>query len=212
MTIHTTNTPNDSLQAEGMENIQQAQADMRHGYLYGAVGIVVSGLMWFLSGWVAYHYSPKQAVWTLLVGGMFIHPISILVNKILGIRGAHHTNNPLGRLGMEGTFFMIMCLPLAYGLSFQRPEWFFQGMLLIIGGRYLTFQTLYGSRLYWILGAVLGLAAYGLFSLQAQAYLSAFTGSIIEISYGLFMYWLARNNKTAYQSKPLPASNPLGTS
>ena len=29
-------------------------------------------------------------------------------------------------------------------------------MLLIIGGRYLTFSSIYGIRLYWILGAVLG--------------------------------------------------------
>jgi len=43
---------------------------------------------------------------------------------------------------MEGTIFMIMCLPLALGLSLQHAEWFFQGMLLIIVGSYSTLRLL----------------------------------------------------------------------
>ena len=46
----------------------------------------------------------------------------------------------LGNLAMEGTIFMIMCLPLALGLSLQHAECFFQGMLLIIVGSYLTLR------------------------------------------------------------------------
>ena len=90
---------------------------------------------------------------------MFIHLVSVLLSKVLGLSGSHTNGNPLGNLAMEGTIFMIMCLPLAYGLSLQHTEWFFQGMLLIIGGRYLTFASIYDFRSYWVLGAVLGVAA-----------------------------------------------------
>ena len=146
-----------------IHTLQQAQLDMSVGYSHGYSGVIVSGSIWLVAGLVSIYASPGQAVWTLLIGGTLIHPLGIVLNKILGASGTHSTNNPLGRLAMEGTIFMLMCLPLAYLLSLQKVEWFFQSMLLIIGGRYLTFATLFGTRLYWILGMSLGLAAYILF-------------------------------------------------
>jgi uncharacterized membrane protein YccC len=95
---------------------------------------------------------------------------------------------------MEGTIFMLMCLPLAFRLSLQHSEWFFQAMLMIIGGRYLTFASIYGNRLYWILGTVLGVAAYLLFSFKVQSFSSAITGAIIEITFGFFMLINFRKN------------------
>jgi len=167
--------------------ISLAQADMCKAYANGSVGIIVSGLIWLLSATVAYQFSAQQGVWTLLIGGMFIFPLSVLLSKTIGLNGTHTKGNPLGNLAMEGTICMLMCIPLALGLSWQHAEWFFQGMLLIIGGRYLTFASIYGTRLYWILGAILGIAAYLLFILKAQHFISALTGSIIEITFGLFM-------------------------
>lgn len=183
-----------------MEDIKQAQIEMRDKHMYGATGIVVSGFMWLLSCIIAYKYSPRYAVAILLIGGAFIHPISTSLNRILGVSGTHSKDNALGGLAMEGTFFMLMCIPLAYGLSLQRTGWFFQAMLIIIGGRYLTFNTIYGNRLFWILGGILGIAGYLLFLTNAQSYISALTGSIIEISYGLSMYYNARRAKTTVQS------------
>lgn len=177
------------------DTFKHAQTDMCKGYANGSVGIIVSGLIWLLSAIVSYHYSAKQAVWILLIGGMFIHPVSVLLSKAIGLSGAHTKGNPLGNLAMEGTLFMIMCLPLAFGLSFQNTEWFFQGMLLIIGGRYLTFASLYGIRLYWILGALLGIAAYLLFYLKVASFGSLLTGSLIEISFGLFMFFSFRRDR-----------------
>ena len=161
---------------------------MRKAYANGSVGIIVSGLVWLLSAIVAYQFSAQQGVWTLVIGGMFIFPLSVLLSKAIGLSGTHIKGNPLGNLAMEGTIFMLMCIPLALGLSWQHKEWFFQGMLLIIGGRYLTFASIYGTRLFWILGAILGTAAYLLFTVKAQPFISALTGSVIEISFGLFMF------------------------
>jgi hypothetical protein len=64
----------------------------------------------------------------------------------------------------------------------------FQSMLMIIGSRYLTFNTLFGNRLYLILGDMLGITAYLLFSVQEQAYTSTLAGAIIEIFFGIFMF------------------------
>lgn len=187
--MKTQNTQKDNLHIENIDNVKVAQTEMRNNHMNGTTGIIVSGLIWLTSSFVASSYSSKQAVWALLVGGALIYPISIIFNKIIGVSGTQSKNNPLTNLAMEGTFYMLMCIPLAYGLSLQRIEWFFPAMLLIIGGRYLTFNTIYGNRLFWVLGGILGIAAYILFSLNAKCHISALTGGGIEIAFGVFMYF-----------------------
>ena len=182
-------------QIDKIELITQAQIDMCKAYGNGSLGVLSSGLIWLISAIVAFQYSDKSAMWTLLIGGMLIHPLSIVLSKTMGLKGVHSKENPLGKLAMEGTIFMLMCLPLTLGLSLQKSEWFFQGMLLIIGGRYLTFTTIYGIKLYWILGVTLGIAAYLLFSFKIQSSFSALTGSLIEILFGLFILILFRREK-----------------
>ncbi|WP_242928631.1 DUF7010 family protein [Pontibacter vulgaris] len=181
---------------EDLQHLQNAQRNMRDAYQNGYPGVVVSGMVWLVSALVAIYVSPNKAVFTLLIGGVFIHPVSMLLNKVLGAVGAHAPGNPLGKLAMEGTAFMIMCLPLAYGLSFQKVEWFFQGMLLIIGGRYLHFATLYGSKLYWAIGIGLGLAAYVLFTMNALSHKTLMVGAAIEILFGLIMLAILRWRKS----------------
>lgn len=170
-----------------IDTIDKAQTDMRKSYANGSIGILVSGTIWLISALITYQLSAKHGIWTLIIGGMFIHPLSIVVGKLFGLSGTHQKGNPLSSLAMESTIFMLMCIPLAYGLSLEHSEWFFQGMLMIIGGRYLTFASIYGTKLYWILGAIIGLAAYLLFSFKAQPFISALTGSLIEIFFGIFM-------------------------
>jgi len=171
--------------------LDEAQTDMCEGYAFGSLGSATSGFMWLISALVSYNFSPTQAIWTLLIGGVLISPVSSILEKIIGLKG-HSVNNPLKNLAMESTIWMIMCIPLAYGLSIQNTEWFFQAMLLIIGGRYLTFATLFGKKLYWILGASLGLSAYRLFQLKIQSFGSLLTGAIIEIIFGVLMYFIYR--------------------
>ncbi|MEO7049246.1 MAG: hypothetical protein ABI091_28340, partial [Ferruginibacter sp.] len=90
-------------QINSIDTISQAQADMNKGYGNGAAGMIVSGLIWLTAAIVSFKFSDKQAVWTLLIGGMFIFPISVLACKLLRISGTHTKGNPLGNLAMEGT-------------------------------------------------------------------------------------------------------------
>ena len=167
--------------------IREAQSDMRKGYADGSIGIIVSGSMWLISALVAYYFSDKLAIWTLLIGGALINPVGVLIEKIMGFKG-HQAGNPLKNLAMESTVWMIMCLPIAYGLSLQQVAWFFMAMLLIIGGRYLTFATLYGKKIYWVFGGTLGVAAYLLFRFDATAFVCLLTGALVEIVFGIYMY------------------------
>lgn len=169
-----------------------AQRDMRAGYLGGAPGVLVSGTVWAVAACVAAWLPPQRAIWALFVGGMFIHPIAVLCARLLGAPGRHSPGNPLGPLAMATTFWMIAMLPLAYGIALWRIELFFPAMLLVIGGRYLCFHTLYGNRLYWAIGAVLGLAGYGLAALDAPPVLGAAAGALIEIVFSLVLLAGAR--------------------
>lgn len=170
-----------------IETFRQAQTDMCSSYANGSIGVIISGTIWLISAFIANYYSPNKAIWALFIGGMFIYPLSTIIGKLFGLRVMHTEGNQLGNLAMEGTIWMIMCLPLAFGLSLQQTEWFFQAMLLIIGGRYLTFSTIYGTKIYWFLGSILGISAYSLYYFKVQSFGSLLTGSCIEISFGLFM-------------------------
>jgi hypothetical protein len=181
------------------DSISHAQLDMCKAYADGSVGILSSGSVWFISSAVAFQFGEQKAVWALLIGGMFIFPLSILLSKLLGLPGGHDKNNYFGKSAMEGTIFMLMCIPLAFGLSLLRTEWFFQGMLMIIGGRYLTFSTFYGKKIYWILGSTLGIAAVLLFITYANALTSALTGSCIELLFGFFMFINFRRKKSTQE-------------
>jgi hypothetical protein len=164
-------------------SIADAQRDMRFAYFGGAPGLLVSGLAWLASGFAAIIYTSSAAIITLFVGGMLIHPLSVLLVKMLGRPGAHTRGNPLGTLALEGTVQLILCLSLAYAISLVRTEWFFPAMLVIIGGRYFTFSTLYGMRLYWACGVALAGAAIVLLMFQAPFVWGAFIGAAIEITF-----------------------------
>ena len=181
-----------------LSTLAGAQQDMRSGYLDGGAGVLVSGLVWAVAGCVAVWAAPERAVWALFVGGMFIHPLAVLLAKLLGGPGRHTDGNPLGPLAMATTFWMIMMLPLAYGVSLLRLELFFPAMMLVIGGRYLCFHTLYRDRLYWVMGALLGLAGYATGAANAPVALSAFIGAAIEIGFAAFL--LARVRRQAAPS------------
>lgn len=114
----------------------------------------------------------------------------------MGVPGKHSKQNPLGKLAVEGTVFMLMCIPLALLLSLEEHAWFFQGMLLIIGGRYLTFATLYGVKTYWVLGGILGIAALVLFFFNASPGISALTGGLVELGFGLVLFVLFKKSRS----------------
>lgn len=193
--IRTDDRPAGSSGAPGA-SFAAAQANMRAGYRSGAPGVLVSGCVWLVAGLIAAFRSPSLAVVVLLVGGAFIHPASVAVCRLLGSPGAHDAGNPLGTLATEGTFWMLAGIAIAYGTSVLRIEWFFPAMLLLIGGRYLTFQTLYGLRIYWVCGAVLCCAGLVLGLARAPVALSAWSGAGIELVTAVLIFARARRSPT----------------
>ncbi len=169
-------------------NFPQAQADMRNAYFGGAAGMLASSIAWLCAAIATIQASPQQAVWVLFIGGMLIHPVGVMIAKLLGRSGNHAKDNPLGSLAWASTLWLIFSLPLAYAVSLLRVEWFFPAMLLVIGGRYLVFGTLFGMRVYWVCGLSLAGAAYLLATIKATPTLGAFAGSAIEAVFAVFIF------------------------
>lgn len=171
-----------------MMTVTDAQQNMRRSYYGGAPGVVTSGLIWLIAGMVTVYSTPKYGIAALIIGGMFIFPLSILLCKLFGASGKHDKNNPLGPLAMEGTFWMLLSIPIAFAASLYKVEWFFPAMLLVIGGRYLTFSTLYGMKIFWTLGGSLVTAGFALYYLNPPVMFGAFAGGAIELIFGSVIF------------------------
>lgn len=147
-----------------------------------------SALAWLVAGVVANQDSASSAVLALFAGGMLIHPVGVLLCKALGRSGKHANTNPLGALALESTGWLILCLPITYAVSQFNVKWFFPAMLLVIGGRYFTFRTLFGLRIYWTVGAVLAVAGYFLAVSKSQPHVAAFAGAAMEAAFAMAIF------------------------
>jgi hypothetical protein len=177
--------------------VTDAQRDMRLAYFDGAPGMLTSATVWLTAGIVSLRASPERGVWALLIGGALIHPVSVLLVKALGRSGKHCPGNPFGSLALATTFWLVLSCVLAYAVSLLRIEWFFPAMLLVIGGRYLTFSTLFGARIYWACGATLMLASYALWRTNAAPAFGAFIGAAVEATFAIAIFALARRDAVA---------------
>ena len=164
---------------------EEAQKDMNYSYFGGATGVLVSGLVWIIAGLIALWHSNQSSMLALFFGGMFIHPLAILLSKILKRPGNHNSKNPLGKLALESTIILFVGLFLAFSVAKLQVEWFYPIMLMIIGVRYLVFNTLYGAKIYWILGTLLMLSGMLCILLAASFVNGAFIGGAIELIFSI---------------------------
>jgi hypothetical protein len=166
----------------------EAQKDMNLSYLGGSTGVFVSGFVWCVAAVVALLTTNKISMYTLFFGGMFIHPASLLLDKMLKRSGSHNPENPLGKLALESTAILFVGLFLAFFVANYKIEWFYPIMLMIIGVRYLVFNTLYGNKTYWVLGLILMASGMFCILLGSSFVLGAFIGGVTEIVFSFVIF------------------------
>tara|TARA_R110000737_G_scaffold321356_1_gene333296 strand:- start:49 stop:588 length:540 start_codon:yes stop_codon:yes gene_type:complete len=173
-------------------NFKEFQKDMRIAYLGGGTGILVSGVVWLISGLAGIYLTKETSVLTFFIGGMLIYPLGVFSAKLLNRSGKHQENNPLAKLAIESTAILFIGLFIAYSIFQIQKLWFFPVMLMIIGVRYLVFQSIYGMKVYWILG--LFLIASGMLCLISEQsfHFSGITGGIIELIFGVVVIVMER--------------------
>ena len=135
--------------------IADAQREMRTRYVGGFYGQLVSGLLWLLSAALAVWSGPRLAITALVVGGMFIFPLTELLLRAAGARGTLSAENSLRSLGMQVAFVLPLSMPLLLPVARYRLTWFYPALMILVGAHYLPFVFLYGMRMFWALGAIL---------------------------------------------------------
>jgi hypothetical protein len=166
--------------------IEDAQREMRTRYVGGFYGQLVSGLLWLVSAGLAQWKGPRPAIATLVLGGIFIFPITELLLRAAGARTSLSATNSLRNLGMQIAFVLPLSMPLLVPVGLYRLTWVYPGMMILLGAHYLPFAFLYGMRMFLALAALLTggglmIAMYWSHSLSVGAWHTGFILLIFAI-------------------------------
>ena len=160
-------------------SLSVAQQDLARAYAGGAPGVVVSGLVWVIAGAVWQLYGTMAAFAALFIGGMAIHPLGTLIERI-AFRGPKATiGKPLEALAIEATVPLFTGVLIAWVLLVRAPDLAIPVFAAIIGARYFLFRTMYGDIAYWALGgAILLIATLALFGIDLPVNIGFLVGAI----------------------------------
>jgi hypothetical protein len=128
-------------------DIADAQREMRYNFLGGFVGQLVSGVLWLISGALALWSTPAAAMGLLVIGGIFIFPMTQAGLRLMGRPGKVSDENGLNALGAHYLPFVFL-----YGMAMFAA---LAGLLWILGILLATHLVLGFSAGAWITGVIL---------------------------------------------------------
>jgi hypothetical protein len=134
--------------------VDEAQRDLRRAYAGGGPGVFVSSMAWFAAAWVEQARGVGPAFVVLFFAGMLIYPLSTLASRLLFQRKKEASGNPLAGVALESTIAMIGGLFAAWLILPFQPNFVFPLAAIAVGTHYAVFKTIYGDRLFWLLGAL----------------------------------------------------------
>ncbi|MHA4838817.1 DUF7010 family protein [Sphingopyxis sp. MSC1_008] len=159
-----------------------AQHDLARAYAGGAPGVLVSGVVWLIAGTVWQLHGTTAAFAALFFGGMAIHPLGVLIERVAFKAPKASIGKPLETLAIEATIPLFVGVLIAWILLVRAPDLAIPTFAAIIGARYFLFRTMYGEIAYWALGAaILLVAALALFGIGLPLNLGFVVG-IIEFA------------------------------
>lgn len=135
--------------------VADAQREVRTVFSGGAHGAVVVAVLWGLSAAMGTWGTHRQAILVLVLGGMFIFPMTMLLLRLLGRRASLSHENPLGGLAMQVAFTVPLSLPLIGAAAIHNVNWFYPAFMIVVGAHYMPFVFLYGMWEYWVLAGFL---------------------------------------------------------
>jgi hypothetical protein len=135
--------------------LQEAQHQVRTVFIGGFWGQLVSSAIWLASAALATWSTPRAAISTLVVGGFFIFPATLLLLRLTGGPASRTKGNPLGKLGVQIAFTLPMTMLLLVPVTEFRLNLFYPAFLVLLGAHYLPFVFLYGMRMFIPLCAML---------------------------------------------------------
>ncbi|HET6525245.1 DUF7010 family protein [Sphingopyxis sp.] len=174
-------------------SLAAAQHDLARAYAGGAPGVLVSGLVWLIAGAVWQLHGTMAAFAALFVGGMAIHPLGLLIERIAFRAPKASVGKPLETLAIEATIPLFVGVLIAWVLLVRAPDLAIPVFAAIVGARYFLFRTLYGDIAYWALGgAILLVAGPTLFGFRPPLNIGFLVG-IVELIAAAVILWRWRS-------------------
>ena len=107
--------------------IKTAQQEVRRVYMGGSIGQAVAGFIWLISALLGTFLTKQSALLFLVLGGIFIFPLTQIVLKVTGHRASLSKDNPFSQLAMQVAFVAPLCLPLIGVIASYNAEYSFLG-------------------------------------------------------------------------------------
>jgi hypothetical protein len=167
--------------------VSDAQRDITRAYVGGGPGMVYSAFTWLAAGYVQSRHGTGLAFLVLFAGGTVIYPVGVLLSRYVFGRAAEAKDNPLGMAALESTICMIGGLFAAWLMLPLKPAYVFPLAAIAVGTHFAVFRTVYGDRLFWLLGALLtAIGFYGIFG-AAPTPVVVFGVAATEIVFGAIL-------------------------
>jgi len=166
--------------------LRTAQAEVSRIYRGGFSGPLVSGVVWAAAAAASQWGSTAAGMAVLFFGGMLIFPLSSLVLTVLGGPALLPRRHPLSPLALQSAAVVPLGLLVAVALGTQAPALFFPAALIVVGAHYLTFMSLYGTRLFGVLAGVLvAVGAIAVFLVPALRGPSGWIGAAVLLAFSV---------------------------
>jgi hypothetical protein len=135
--------------------IADAQKDVRSIFLGGFPGQLVSSIIWFASAATLSWYSFRAGVAVLVIGGIFIFPLTQLLLRLMARPHSLPKGHPMNGLAIQIAFTVPLSIPLVLAAALHRHAWFYPAFMIVVGCHYLPFIFLYGMWQFGMLAALL---------------------------------------------------------
>jgi hypothetical protein len=170
-----------------VNDLLQAQAELRYSYLRGGPGAFVSGLVWLAASVATEARGVATGFAVLFLGGMTIFPLGTLLVRGVFRRPSPSKGNPGPRMVIETVFPMIGCLLGAWLLIPHRPDLVFPVAAIAVGSHYFGFRTAYGDSTYWVLAASMcAVGGAAIFTRSVSGGAVAWIIAAIETGFGVW--------------------------
>lgn len=176
--------------------IKDAQREMRMAYAGASVGQAVSGLVWLLSVLLGTFITAQAGLIALVLGGMFIFPLTTIVLKLAGQQIVVSKENALNQLAVQVAFIAPLSLPLVGVIASYNINYFYPAFMVAIGVHYLPFMFLYGIWQFGILGGLLIGGGTALMYLRHDLFTTGGWVTVIILLIFAVILWLLHRQET----------------
>lgn len=167
--------------------VEEGQRQSRTVYLGGGPGQLVCAVIWLASAAAGTWASARLAILILVVGGMFIFPLTQLILRAMGRPASLPADSPFRWLAFQVAMIVPLCLPVVGAAAVHKLVWFYPGAMIVVGAHYLPFQFLYGQSRWLVLGIFLFVAGL-MIGLYMQT-LFTLGGWVTGLAFLVFSIW-----------------------